>query len=260
MCTLTLVAGENGYLLAMNRDEQVARGAGMVPEQHEYEGTRVVYPTDGAGGTWIGVNECGVGMALLNWNDPAPSESLQLQSRGRLIPALIRCHSMTDLAAAAVVLDMECMRPFRMVGVFPAEQTVREWRWNSQNLEVLSHPWKSQHWFSSGLSDQQAALERNRTCANAWNEACAGTSAWLRKLHASHDGGPAFGICVHRGDVVTLSYTEIDCSPERIHLQHFLGNSCAMVPGGSAALPRESTPVASHSTLPGSLLRLGPIA
>ena len=90
MCTLTLVPRSDGYVLAMNRDEKITRDPGSIPEGHEFGGTRVLCPGDGAGGTWIATNEHGIAMALLNWNVPlaSPDVARQWLSRGQLIPAL----------------------------------------------------------------------------------------------------------------------------------------------------------------------------
>jgi uncharacterized protein with NRDE domain len=86
--------------MAMNRDEQIARGAGMPSEMHEFDGTKAIYPNDGDGGTWIAANECGIALALLNWNDIAPSaKAVKTRSRGRVIPALIDSRSLWDLHA-----------------------------------------------------------------------------------------------------------------------------------------------------------------
>src|SRR5882762_7009065 len=106
MCTLTLVTQDDGYLLAMNRDEKIARGAGTNPEVHEFNGTRALYPGDGTGGTWIAANEHGIALALLNWNDPAPSlaATSQPQSRGHLIPSLAGSRSMAESMALLNVL------------------------------------------------------------------------------------------------------------------------------------------------------------
>ena len=60
MCTLTVVTGNvignDTYLMAMNRDEKIARGVGLPPEMHEFDGTRAIYPSDGDGGTWLATN------------------------------------------------------------------------------------------------------------------------------------------------------------------------------------------------------------
>jgi hypothetical protein len=243
MCTVTLVAQKNGYRLAMNRDERVARGAGTAPEAHKMNGIRVIYPNDGTGGTWIGTNEYGIALALLNWNQPPPSTRMEFESRGQVIPALLSLGNTTGLQAAASVLDLDRTRPFRLVGIFPAEEAIVELRWNSQNLEGLSHAWESQHWFSSGLSDEEAMCSRSRTCSEARTEPIASSSDWLRRLHASHNGGPAFSLCVHRGEVATLSYTEVSCSSESVALEHFVGSPCAMKPCSFTEVRRLPAPL-----------------
>lgn len=239
MCTVTLVAEDRGYRLAMNRDEKIARGAGTDPEVLVIDGTGVLYPTDGADGTWIGVNGYGIALAVLNWNEPA-IVGMEFRSRGTLIPAVSDSRTMAEMIAAVDILDLDRVRPFRLVGVFPAEKTVREWQWNTRSLNVLALPWESQHWFSSGLSDEQALRVRREVCSEAWRQADTGSSRWLRTLHASHTGGPAFGLCVHREDVHTLSYSEIRCFPDKIEMEHFLGNPCLMESGHSLTLRRLS--------------------
>jgi len=256
MCTLTLVAQDDRYLLAMNRDEKVARDAGTNPEVHEFNGTRALYPGDRTGGTWIAANEHGIALALLNWNVPTPSlaASRQPQSRGQLIPTLAGSRSMAELLAALSVLDLEHTPPFRLIGIFASEQSVQEWRWNSKDLSLVAHPWKSRHWFSSGLSDEEALRLRGATCDIFWNEHDAGSSAWLRRLHASHaDGSGAFSVCVHRNDVQTLSYTEICCSSSRIAIEHFIGSPCTMKQGHSAAMQRVAVPALPAAAKPWAL-------
>src|SRR5439155_19603875 len=151
MCTLTIVTGRDTYRMAMNRDEKIARGAGVPPEIHEFDGSRAIYPNDGDGGTWIATNEYGVGLALLNRNDIAPSgaAAAKTRSRGRVIPALIDSRSLLDLHAVFGVSNFKGMMPFRLVGAFPSEQEIWEWRWNSIELEFRVHEWKLRHWFSS---------------------------------------------------------------------------------------------------------------
>jgi len=57
MCSLSVITRNDGYLLAMNRDERIARGAGSPPDIHEFEGAKAVYPSDGDGGTWCATND-----------------------------------------------------------------------------------------------------------------------------------------------------------------------------------------------------------
>ena len=235
MCTLSLVvdgASDDGasrdqdYLLAMNRDERIARGPGKLPEVHQIDSVRALYPSDGAGGTWIAANEIGITLALLNWNQPLPPSLTQPQSRGTLIPALISMQSLEQIQAGVDGLDLHSVKPFRLVGVFAAERAIREWRWDARALERFEHEWTTQHWFSSSLGDDEAGCFRSAVCHEALKQPGAGSAARLRGLHASHGAQPAYGICVHREEVRTLSFTEILCTPERTVMTHSMGNPC----------------------------------
>lgn len=253
MCTLTVITGDNSHRVAMNRDEKITRGPGAPPETHEFHGTRVIYPGDGAGGTWIAANEYGIVLALLNWNDVAPCGTATgiTQSRGRVIPALIASRSLRELHAVFGVSILEGMLPFRLVGVFPSEKEIWEWRWYSAKLEFQAHRWESRHWFSSSLSDKQAESLRGAACRHARSESNAGSVPWLRRLHASHAGGPGpFSLCVHREDVKTLSYTEVTCTSATVALEHFLASPCSMRSSHLIEIQRVvslTSPHASHA-------------
>lgn len=230
MCTLSVITRNNGYLLAMNRDERIARGAGTLLELHQVNGTTAIYPSDGVGGTWIAANEYGITLALLNWNDPAPNgtASVRTRSRGRVIPALINSRSLLELYEVLRISHFMGMQAFRLVGVFPSEPGIWEWRWDSAQLESKVHEWKPQHWFSSSLSDEGATSFRGAACREAHLAWDAGSPAWLRRLHASHAGGPGpFSLCVHRDDVKTLSYSEVIVTGGKVHMGHSLGTSCS---------------------------------
>ena len=230
MCTLTVVTGSETYLMAMNRDEKIARGAGALPEIHEFDGTKAIYPSDGDGGTWFATNEYGIALALLNWNDVAPHGiHAKTRSRGRVIPALIDSRSLWDLHAVFRVPNFTGMLPFRLIGVFPSEREIWEWRWDSTQLEFQVHEWKPRHWFSSSLSDHRAGSLRGLACRDAQLESDQGSVPWVRRLHASHAGGPGpFSLCVHRSDVRTLSYSEVMVTPTSVQVGHFLGSPCTM--------------------------------
>jgi len=230
MCTLTVVTGNDTYRIAMNRDEKTARGAGMPPEMHEFDATRAIYPNDGDGGTWIAANDCGVALALLNWNDiAAPGKAVKTRSRGRVIPALIDSRTLWDLRAVFSASNFTGMLPFRLVGVFPSEREIWEWRWNSTQLAFQVHEWKLRHWFSSSLSDNQAERLRGLACRDAQHESDVGSVSWLRRLHASHGSGAGpFSLCVHREDAKTLSYSEVVVTREQVQMGHFRGSPCTM--------------------------------
>lgn len=230
MCTLTVVTRNDLYLMGMNRDEKIARGPGFPAEIHEFDGTRAVYPNDGDGGTWFATNECGIAFALLNWNDAAAHAiDAKKQSRGRVIPLLIDSRSRSDLRDVFDISNFKGMMPFRLVGVFPSDREIWEWRWDSTQLDIEVLAWESRHWFSSSLSDARAESVRGAACRNAHHESDAGSVPWLRRLHASHADDPgSFSLCVHRHDVETLSYSEVMVTPKYIRMGHFRGSPCTM--------------------------------
>lgn len=248
MCTLSVITRTDGYLLAMNRDERMARGAGELPEIHHLNGTTAMYPSDGAGGTWIAANEHGITLALLNWNDafPRPLDRIKTRSRGEIIPTLANVASLTELQAAFGVLNLDGIWPFRLVGVFPSDQAIAEWRWDSVQLTFQTRGWHSLHRFSSSLSDRQAESLRGTACLDAQHEPDAGSALWLRRLHASHAGGPGpFSLCVHREDVKTLSYSEVVVTHGRIQMEHFRGSPCTMDQIHSTEIHRVACPDAA---------------
>jgi hypothetical protein len=237
MCTLTFIASDTSNLVAMNRDEKITRSAGEPAEVHEVRGIKAIYPSDNEGGTWIAVNEYGIALALLNWNDVASlgEPHGKARSRGQVIPALIGSRSLAELRGAFDASSAEGMLPFRLVGISAFEKQIGEWRWDSSQLESKIRGWESGQWFSSSLSDRQAEILRGSACHNARSEPDAGSVPWLRRLHASHEGGAGpFSVCVHREDVRTLSYTEIVLGSEAIGVQHFFGSPCGMGSGDLA--------------------------
>lgn len=231
MCTLTFIARGDDYYLAMNRDESISRGVAAPPARIDASsGKAAIYPRDSVGGTWIGTNNRGMSFALLNWSDVLQASTTKERSRGVVIPHLLQFGSHGEVQTAGERLNLKGILPFRLVGIFPAEKRISEWRWNADNLETQDHAWKSRHWFSSGLSDEQAAKIRGEECQSAWHAEDAGSLQWLRRLHASHVNGPGpFSLCVHREGVKTLSYTELACTREWIDCRYFSGSPCAMV-------------------------------
>jgi Transport and Golgi organisation 2 len=210
MCTVSFVPNENGFLLGMNRDESRFRPIALPPEVYGRAGEFWIYPSEPGGGTWIGINNSGLCLALINWHTIPTRPVLRIVSRGIVVRELIQSQTSDVLYGLLCRLPLERMPPFRLIAVSLGESAVREFRWDCNRVNAVSHCWEAKHWFSSGLDERQAEIIRAEVCQRAWSESDAGGRSWLRRLHRSHlpDRG-GFSVCMHREDACTVSYTEV---------------------------------------------------
>ncbi len=115
MCTLIALhrCFPSAHLLvAANRDEFHARPA-TGPRVHAWHGRRVIAPIDErAGGTWLGLNDAGVFVALTN----RPTQSLDAarRSRGLLVADALGHGSAGRAAEAALQLAANAYNPFNL--------------------------------------------------------------------------------------------------------------------------------------------------
>jgi len=227
MCTASWLPGTDGYFLCFNRDESRSRLPGRPPAPWTVNGLQVVAPSDGNhGGTWIGVNEAGLTVAVANryqvTRPPLPADRI---SRGLLVMELLGQSSLGDLERALSDRQLEPYEPFTIVGLehgAPAHL----WGWDGYALAA----WRQEEpglLLASSAADQEAAASaRRNTFAQA---AAAGPldPKALAAIHASHR--PARGplsVCMHREDASTVSFTMVTAVPGRISLAHANGPPC----------------------------------
>ena len=76
MCTVTVVPHETGIRVMCNRDERRSRPAALPPQVHDLGGRLAAFPVDPrGGGSWVGVNDAGIVVTLLNVSGPSHSSS-----------------------------------------------------------------------------------------------------------------------------------------------------------------------------------------
>ena len=151
MCTVTVFPHSTGYRLAMNRDEQRSRVAGLPPSIVQLGDTKAIHPSEPTGGTWISVNSSGITVALINWYSIPNRAPAPAASRGGVILAVRKVSSTEDVLAGLEKLPLAQMNPFRLIGVFPDSRNIRQWQWNQVQLTELEHSWEPQQWISSGF-------------------------------------------------------------------------------------------------------------
>lgn len=238
MCTITLIARRNGYALGMNRDEKLTRAPALPPARHRLGGREALFPSEPSGGTWIGVNDSGTTLALINWYFVTACVAGQSISRGGVVKLVLPSDSSDLVDAALADFPLAYVNPFRLIGVFPTCKSVVEWRWNFQRLERLERRWQTRSWISSGFDEPGAQRTRGKTFRQALRQNSAGYAEWLRRLHRSHapECGP-YSHCMHRHDAATISYTEIAVSRRDAMMRYTAGPPCRTEATISIRLP-----------------------
>jgi hypothetical protein len=135
MCTLTYLLTEHGYELYFNRDEQRSRLLALAPQFDP--NLEAIYPIDTNGqGTWLGVTQSGLSLALLN-NYQAATKQVNENSvsRGQLILSLLAnvksMASKLDIMVQLKTMDLSVYQPF-VLCVFPADLTL-----SNVNIDVV---------------------------------------------------------------------------------------------------------------------------
>jgi hypothetical protein len=213
MCTVTVVPHEQGVRLLCNRDERRARPPALPPQVHALGRRRAIFPVDPqGGGTWVGVNDSGLMVALLNVHRiTGASGRAPRQSRGLVVSELLRCRALTDVAAAVENLDSSAFEPFRVVIVHGADVAVAT-SLGSSPIDCSIRPLPAPRLFtSSSLGDdlvgppRQRLFERMVTrSASGWlgGQACFHDHQWSRR--------PEISVRMERNDALTVSRTTID--------------------------------------------------
>jgi uncharacterized protein with NRDE domain len=117
VCTLAVFARSfitHPLVVAANRDELLARPA-TPPVVLREQAPRAVGGRDQvAGGTWLGINEHGVVVGLLNRRSPSPIETTR-RSRGLLCLDLLGCRSAADAAEIVARIGVRRYNPFNLL-------------------------------------------------------------------------------------------------------------------------------------------------
>jgi hypothetical protein len=234
VCTLSWTLGEEGFAVAMNRDERPSRLRAAPPLLQRGPAGDFLAPVDGnAGGTWIAVNEHGLALALLN----APLEVLErppetYTSRGQLVRALAGA---TDASVVAAALGTGNLAPFRgfTLAVFSPGSAPRAWTWNGASLEAVAS--LAMPLLSSPLADPRIEAARR----SAFGEREPSAVRDLLALHGSHE--PERGsrsVCMHAEEAGTVSLTLVEVRQDEVRMRYADGPPCEAGLGPALALPR----------------------
>ncbi len=203
MCTLSWSITGDARTLCFNRDERRSRAEALPPATQTRGGRRILAPVDpDGGGTWLGVNECGLVVALLNFYPKAQAERAGERSRGLLVmDALAECRGAGEVGAWLRSADLKVYRGFICFAMGRADEPMAR-RWDGDGLEALD--------LSDGMLSTSSV--RDEACRRYRSARLAGAASpdALRAahLHVCPDD-PALGPLVVREDARTHSVSEI---------------------------------------------------
>jgi hypothetical protein len=233
MCTVTIVAipGEDpgAFRFACNRDELRTRRPARPPVERRFGPRTGLHPVDAdAGGTWIGANDAGLVLSLLNLNPPAPPALAgPLASRGAIIPSLLHHDSVEAALADAVRIDPAGQKPFRLVLADRRERALV--RGDGCRVEILERTDHAGPFMvtSSGLGDHLVESPRRQLFDRMLADPAIDPEslpAAQDAFHRSHwpDRGH-LSVSMVRPDAWTLSHTLVTVTPAGVSMAYRAG-------------------------------------
>jgi transport and Golgi organization protein 2 len=222
MCTVSIVPTHGTLRVVCNRDEHRSRPLALPPEPRTVGARAALFPIDPAsGGTWIGVNDAHLAIVLLNRSQCGCGGELRdRESRGAIIPRLLRHDDLHDVVKAALALDTSKFAPFRLVAVHRTRVAVVT---SANAATQLSYPISNRPLMltSSSLGDRLVEGPRGAL----FNEMvvrsrCTWQCAQDRFHRHSWPHAPALSVTMNRPDARTVSRTVVEIGPRATTLHY----------------------------------------
>ena len=235
MCTASWLIREDGFELFFNRDESVRRGVARAPELVTLEGVPCLAPVDAdAGGTWLGVNERGLALGLLNgWDARSPSSAMH--SRGLLVRDLLGLRGGAEVAERMERRPLDPYRGFMLLVLEPGRAPeVHTWDGFERRRGPADLPLCSSSFDGERVREVRGRTFERLRCAHGVLDA-----ELLAEFQCSHapERGP-WSPCMHRAEASTVSASRIQVGEAEISFRYAAGPPCTTAFGPALVLPR----------------------
>jgi transport and Golgi organization protein 2 len=220
MCTVTLRCSGGSLLLTMNRDERWDRAPEQAPRFIPGEPGRPgwIAPFDSAsGGTWIGVNDRGVGACVLNGYAPADDalrDDPSVPSRGSIIPRILEEQGGDGPARVPANLDFSAYPSFVLLVASPHGGEIVRWEHGGAlTRERVGTGWS---FLTSSSWKEPDVTAWRRRAFESWLEAGAPTVYEMPSWHLlAPTGEEAMAPFMTRPNAATRSITAVRVAAER---------------------------------------------
>jgi hypothetical protein len=226
MCTVSWLHEPRGYQLFCNRDERKTRKPAAGPRIHRRDGVWFLAPEDGeAGGTWIGTNEFGLTLCLLNGRGSARIPE-RPRSRGLLLPDLLSSVSIEEALERVDRFDLSFYAPFTVAMLEPGcHAGLAEWNGRDRIILPFGEPFLPL--VSSSFDPDGVARSRRDQFRRQLSQTGRERGEAHQSFHRSHspDAGP-YSPCMHRADAETVSFTWVRVNALRAEWRHTPAAPC----------------------------------
>lgn len=229
MCTVSWLRQSDGYVLLCNRDEHRSRLPASGPRIQRIRGAWAIAPLDGNhGGSWVGVNQFGLTLCLLNRYGESTAATRGFVSRGILIKDLLDSRSVEHVSERMRQIELDWFQPFTLLALSVTEPE-RLFEWTGNELQVNDKPQSLMPLTSSSIETPAIISERRKLFAEMVSSSGKIDTDLLERFHRSHEPerGPG-SICMHRDDAATVSLSIVTVDRERAKFSYQPGSPCEM--------------------------------
>ena len=240
MCTVSWLRQVEGYVLLCNRDERRTRKPASGPKIGEVRGVSFVAPVDGDhGGSWIGTNQFGLTLCLLNrYGNWKPDPNRDYTSRGLLLIDLLDCRCSQHLSERLDHLELYRFQPFTMV-VLSVDEPATLIDWTGLEWTIQLDAEARMPLTSSSLKDPNVSTLRHELFAEMVSQRGSIDQELLHKFHRSHrpKRGPR-SVCMHRDDAVSVSLSIVSVGPAAVEFLYHPQSPCLKATEEKVSLKR----------------------
>jgi uncharacterized protein with NRDE domain len=205
-----------------NRDERRTRPDALGPSLRRVRGRTAAFPLDPlSGGTWIGINDAGLVLALLNRTVDAVAVDRPRRSRGIIIPPLLAHDTLDAVVERANRIVPGRFEPFRLVAVQGTALAVVTSDGHELYCEAgaMDRPLM---FTSSSLGDVRVEWPRRELFERMVVRAPVAERGKQQDRYHRHRwrARPALSVLMARQDARTVSRTVVEIQPGRISLRY----------------------------------------
>ncbi len=227
-------------MLLCNRDERHTRKPAIGPRLGKVREVSFVAPVDGDHrGSWIGTNQFGLTLCLLNrYGEWIPIPDRDYTSRGLLLTDLLDSSDSQHFRERLSDIELNRFQPFTMLALSVGEPALLI-NWTGTECTLQPDAEALMPLTSSSLKNSNLGIRRRELFAEMASQRTNLDLELLDEFHRSHlpERGPA-SVCMHRDDAATVSLSTVVVNPASVEFLYHPNSPCLRAPSENVLLER----------------------